>query len=51
MYLNNWLTRREMLTPDKVALIDTLHDKRRITYRQWNRMVNRTANFCVKPWK
>ncbi len=45
MYINNWLTRREMLTPDKVALIDTLHDKRRITYRQWNRNVNRTANF------
>ena len=45
MYLNNWLTRREMLTPDKVALIDTLHDKRRITYREWNRTVNRTANF------
>ena len=45
MYLNNWLTRREMLTPDKVALIDTLHDKRRITYREWNRKVNRTANF------
>ncbi len=45
MYINNWLTRREMLTPDKVALIDTLHDKQRITYRQWNRSANRTAHF------
>ncbi len=45
MYVNNWLTRREMLTPNKVALIDTLHDKQRITYREWNRQVNRTANF------
>jgi len=45
MYVNNWLTRREMLMPDKVALIDTLHGKRRITYREWNRNVNQTANF------
>jgi fatty-acyl-CoA synthase len=48
MYVNNWLTRREMLTPNKVALIDTLHDKRRITYRQWNHTVNRTAHFLSK---
>jgi fatty-acyl-CoA synthase len=45
MYINNWLTRREVLTPDRVALIDTLHDRRRITYREWNRTVNRTAHF------
>jgi fatty-acyl-CoA synthase len=45
MYINNWLTRREMLMPDKVALIDTLHDKQHITYRAWNRAANRTANF------
>ncbi len=51
MYLNNWLTRREMLTPDKVALIDTLHDKRRITYREWNHTVNRTANFLSQALK
>lgn len=48
MYINNWLTRREMLTPNKVALIDTLHDKRRITYHAWNRNVNRTANFLLE---
>jgi fatty-acyl-CoA synthase len=45
MYLNNWLNRRELLTPDKVALIDTMHNKQRITFRTWNRSVNRTANF------
>jgi fatty-acyl-CoA synthase len=45
MYVNNWLTRREQLSPNKVALVDTLHDNRRITYREWNRQVNRTANF------
>ncbi|MGB8646229.1 MAG: long-chain fatty acid--CoA ligase [Anaerolineae bacterium] len=45
MYVNNWLTRREMLTPDKVALIDATHGNRRITFREWNRAVNRTANF------
>ncbi|MEZ4515720.1 MAG: AMP-binding protein [Chloroflexota bacterium] len=45
MYVNNWLTRREMLTPDKVALIDTLNGGASITYREWNRQANRTANF------
>jgi fatty-acyl-CoA synthase len=45
MYIGNWLARREMLTPNKVALVDTLNDNRRITYREWNRAANRTANF------
>jgi fatty-acyl-CoA synthase len=45
MYIGDWLARREMLTPDKVALVDTLHANRRITYREWNRTANRTANF------
>jgi len=45
MYIGDWLARREMLTPDKVALIDTLHADRPITYREWNRAVNRTAHF------
>ena len=43
--VNNWLTRREMLAPDKIALIDMLHDGMPITYREWNRRANRTANF------
>ena len=37
MYIGDWLARREMLTPDKVALIDAQHDYRSITYREWNR--------------
>lgn len=41
----DWLARREMLSPNKVALIDTLHDRREITYREWNRAANRTARF------
>ncbi len=45
MYIGDWLGRREMLTPDKVALVDTLHAGQNITYRQWNRSANRTANF------
>jgi fatty-acyl-CoA synthase len=45
MYIGDWLARREMLTPDKVALIDTLHADRPITYREWNRAANRTAHF------
>ena len=44
MYVNNWLTRRAQLSPDKLALVDTLNDDGRITYRQWNRRVNQTAN-------
>lgn len=46
MFVNNWLDRRAMLTPHKVALVDTLAPgKREITYREWNRTVNRTANY------
>ena len=45
MFVGDWLARREMLTPNKVALIDTLNGNRRITYREWNRAANRTANF------
>ncbi len=45
MFVNNWLTRRAALTPDKTALVDTLDGGRRISYREWNSSVNRTANF------
>ncbi len=40
----DWLGRRALLTPDKVALIDTLSGGRNITYREWDRSANRTAN-------
>ncbi|MGB8648701.1 MAG: long-chain fatty acid--CoA ligase [Anaerolineae bacterium] len=43
--IGDWLARREMLTPNKVALVDTLQGGRPITYREWNHAANRTANF------
>lgn len=45
MIVGDWLGRREQLTPNKVALIDTLNHHRPITYRKWSRTVNRTARF------
>ncbi len=45
MIVGDWLGRRELLTPNKVALIDTLNGNRPITYKEWSRMVNRTARF------
>jgi fatty-acyl-CoA synthase len=45
MFIGDWLARRAMLTPHKVALIDTLDDNREITFQDWNRSANRTANF------
>lgn len=45
MHIGDWLARREMLTPDKVALLDAQHDYRPVTYREWNRSANQTANF------
>ena len=51
MYVNNWLTRRASLTPDKTALVDTLDGDRRITYREWNSRVNSTANFLREDWR
>ncbi len=45
MFIGDWLARREMLTPNKVALIDAQHDYRPITYREWNHAANRTAHW------
>jgi fatty-acyl-CoA synthase len=45
MFLGDWLGRREQLSPDRVALVDTLRGDRAITYREWNRAANRTAHF------
>jgi fatty-acyl-CoA synthase len=44
MYLGDWLDRRAQLSPQRVALIDTQHAHRRITYAEWNRAANRTAH-------
>ncbi len=45
MIVGDWVGRRALLTPNKVALIDTLNGNRPITYREWSRTVNRTARF------
>jgi fatty-acyl-CoA synthase len=44
-HVPDWLERRAFLSPNKVALIDTLNGDRSITYRQWNEQANRTAHF------
>lgn len=43
MNIGDWLARREMLTPNKTALIDMNRGGLAISYRAWNRSVNRTA--------
>ncbi|KAB7628314.1 acyl-CoA synthetase [Alkalilimnicola sp. S0819] len=40
----DWLDKRAKLSPDKVALIDTIGD-RKLTYKEWDENVNRTAHF------
>lgn len=45
MFFGDWLQRRASLSPNKVALIDALHDDQPITYQGWNRRANRLANF------
>ena len=45
MVVGDWLARRSSLTPDKVALIDTLSHNREITYHDWNMSANQTSNF------
>ncbi|MFO0593280.1 MAG: long-chain fatty acid--CoA ligase [Polyangiaceae bacterium] len=45
MFATDWLARREALTPDDVALVDATRDRRRITFREWNRSAIRTARW------
>jgi fatty-acyl-CoA synthase len=45
MFFGDWLHRRELLSPNKVALIDALHDDQPLTYSEWNQRTNRLANF------
>jgi fatty-acyl-CoA synthase len=45
VFFGDWLQRRASLSPNKVALIDALHDDQPITYQGWNRRANRLANF------
>ncbi|MEM8535810.1 MAG: long-chain fatty acid--CoA ligase [Chloroflexota bacterium] len=45
MYIGDWLQRRAQLTPDKIALIDMLNNRRAITYREWNDAATQAAAF------
>ena len=44
MFCGDWLQRREMLSPNKVSLVDAVNDNRPITYREWNQTTNQLAN-------
>ncbi len=39
----DWLAKRADLSPQRIALIDSLHGCRTITFADWNRAANRTA--------
>jgi len=46
VYIGDYLGRREIYSPDRLAIIDVGKDPElRLTYRQWNRRVNRLANW------
>ena len=46
MYIGDYLGRREIYSPDTLAIIDAGKDPElRLTYKQWNRRVNRLANW------
>jgi fatty-acyl-CoA synthase len=46
MYIGDYLGRREIYSPDKLAIIDAGKDPElRLTYKDWNRRVNRLANW------
>jgi fatty-acyl-CoA synthase len=46
MYIGDYLGRREIYSPDKLAIIDAGKDPElRLTYREWNRRVNRLTNW------
>jgi fatty-acyl-CoA synthase len=45
MYIGDYLGRREIYSPDTIAIIDAGKDPEiRLTYREWNHRVNRLAN-------
>jgi fatty-acyl-CoA synthase len=46
MYIGDYLGRREIYSPDKLAIIDAGKEPElRLTYREWNQRVNRFANW------
>jgi hypothetical protein len=51
MFTGDWLQQRELLSPNKVALIDALNGNRPTSCRQWDWGANRLANVLDKPIK
>jgi fatty-acyl-CoA synthase len=46
MYIGDYLGRREIYSPDKLAIIDAGKNPHlRLTYKEWNHRVNRLANW------
>ncbi len=46
MYIGDYLGRREIYSPDKLAIVDySKTPEWRLTYREWNARVNRLANW------
>lgn len=46
MYIGDYLGRREIYSPDRLAIVDySKTPEWRLTYRQWNTRVNRLANW------
>ena len=46
MYIGDYLGRRELYSPDKLAIIDVGKEPElRLTFREWNRRANRLANW------
>jgi fatty-acyl-CoA synthase len=49
MYIGDYLGRREIYSPDKLAIIDAgKTPELRFTYKEWNERVNKLANFLKK---
>jgi fatty-acyl-CoA synthase len=49
MYYNDWLTKRELYTPQKEAVID-VRANRRYTYRMLNKRANRLAAYLQREY-
>ena len=46
MHIGDYLGRRKVYSPEKLAIVDAgKSPELRLTYRQWNRRVNRLANW------
>src|SRR6056297_2785485 len=50
MHYNDWLTKRNLYTPDNEAVVD-LSDNNRYTYKQLNRRANRLASVLQNEFR